>query len=158
MRVHDGRIVKLDVEEVLLPNGNVVTLEIVRHRGAAAVVPVDDEGRAVLIRQYRHATKGYLLEVPAGTLDPGEAPEACALREVEEETTLRCRLTRPLPSTRYVDARGRPKVVRWWVMEPLGDPDAAAASNEVDEVRWLPPQEARALLTYRRDHDVLDAV
>jgi ADP-ribose pyrophosphatase len=88
-RVYDGRIVKLDVEEVRIPNGNLVTLEIIRHRGAAAVVPVDEEGRAVLIRQYRHATSGYLLEVPAGTLDPGEAPEACALREVEEETGLR---------------------------------------------------------------------
>ena len=67
-------------------------------------------------------------------------------------------LARPLPSTRYVDAKGRPKVVRWWVMEPIGDPDEAAASHEVDEVRWLAPEEARALLTYRRDHDVLDAV
>ena len=67
-------------------------------------------------------------------------------------------LSSSLPPTRYVDAKGRPKVVRWWVMEPLGDPDAAAASNEVDEVRWLPPEEARALLTYRRDHDLLDAV
>src|SRR4030095_7952429 len=96
MRVHDGRIVKLDVEEVHLPNGNVVTLEIVRHRGAAAAVPVDDGGGVVLIRQYRHATKGYLLEVPAGTLDPGEAPEACALREVEEETGLRAAQLDPL--------------------------------------------------------------
>ena len=97
MRVHDGRIVKLDVEEVRLPNGNVVTLEIIRHRGAAAVVPVDDEGRVVMIRQYRHATSGYLLEVPAGTLDhPGEAPEACALREVEEETGYRAAKLDPL--------------------------------------------------------------
>ena len=95
---------------------------------------------------------------PKGKAEDGETDEECALREVEEETTLRCRLARPLPSTRYVDAKGRPKVVRWWVMEPLGDPDAAGASNEVDEVRWLTPEEARALLTYRRDHDVLDAV
>ncbi len=95
---------------------------------------------------------------PKGKAEDGESDEDCALREVEEETTLRCRLARPLPSTRYVDAKGRPKVVRWWVMEPIGDPDAAAASNEVDEVRWLTPEEARALLTYRRDHDVLDAV
>ena len=95
---------------------------------------------------------------PKGKAEGDETDEECALREVEEETTLRCRLTRPLPSTRYVDAKGRPKVVRWWVMEPLGDPDAAAASNEVDEVRWLQPEEARALLTYRRDNDLLDAL
>ena len=96
MRVHDGRIVKLDVEEVRLPNGNVVSLEIVRHRGAAAIVPVDAEGHAVLIRQYRHATLGFLLEVPAGTLDPGETPEACALREVREETGLTAERLDPL--------------------------------------------------------------
>src|SRR5262245_55242266 len=96
MRVHDGRIVKLDVEEVRLPNGNTVTLEIIRHRGAAAVVPVDAVGRVVMIRQYRHATSGYLLEVPAGTLDPGETPEACALREVEEETGVKAARLDPL--------------------------------------------------------------
>lgn len=89
-RVHEGRILRLDVEEVRIPNGNVVSLELIRHRGASAVVPVDADGSAVLIRQYRHATGGYLLEVPAGTLDhPGEPPETCARREVEEETGYR---------------------------------------------------------------------
>jgi len=124
---------------------------------AAGGIPVRDgrDGLEVLVV---HRPQYDDWSFPKGKCEEGETDEACALREVEEETTLRCRLTRPLPSTRYVDARGRPKVVRWWVMEPLGDPDAAAASNEVDEVRWLPPQEARALLTYRRDHDLLDAV
>lgn len=84
--IHEGRVVRLFVERVRLPNGNVCELEIVRHPGAAAVVPVDKEGRVLLVRQYRHAAGGYLLEVPAGKLDPGEPPEACARREVEEET------------------------------------------------------------------------
>ena len=88
--VHDGRIVKLSLEEVRLPNGNTITLELIRHPGAAAVVPVDADGNAILIRQYRHATGSWLLEVPAGKLDhPGESPEDCALREVEEETGYR---------------------------------------------------------------------
>jgi 8-oxo-dGTP diphosphatase len=125
-------------------------------RAAGGVVVRDTgAGEHVLLV---HRSKYDDWTFPKGKAERDETDEACALREVEEETTLRCRLTRPLPSTRYVDARGRPKVVRWWVMEPLGDPDAAAASNEVDEVRWLPPQDARALLTYRRDHDLLDAV
>ena len=64
--VHDGRIVKLRVEEVTLPNGNTITLEIIKHPGAAAVLPVDHEGNAILVRQYRHATGSWLLEVPAG--------------------------------------------------------------------------------------------
>jgi ADP-ribose pyrophosphatase len=88
--VHDGRIVKLSVEEVRLPNGNTVALEVIKHPGAAAVVPLDHEGNVVMVRQYRHATGSWLLEVPAGKLDhPGESPEDCALREVEEETGYR---------------------------------------------------------------------
>lgn len=95
--VHDGRIVKLRVEEVILPNGNTVTLEIIKHSGAAAVLPVDHEGNAILVRQYRHATGSWLLEVPAGKLDhPGESPEECALREVEEETGYRAGRLIPL--------------------------------------------------------------
>jgi ADP-ribose pyrophosphatase len=89
-RVHDGRVVKLSLEEVRLPNGNTVTLEVIKHPGAAAVVPVDRDGNVILVRQYRHATGSWLLEIPAGKLDhPGEAPEDCALREVEEETGYR---------------------------------------------------------------------
>lgn len=96
-RVHDGRVVKLDVEQVRIPNGNEVTLELIRHPGAAAVVPLDADGQVVMIRQYRHATGGWLLEVPAGKLDhPGEPPEACARREVEEETGYRAGTIEPL--------------------------------------------------------------
>ncbi len=84
--VFKGRVLDLSVERVRLPNGNVCELELIRHPGAAAVVPLDDGGNVLLVRQYRHAAGGYLLEVPAGKLDPGEPPETCALREVEEET------------------------------------------------------------------------
>ena len=85
--VFDGRVVSLRLEEIELPGGRRSTLEVIRHPGAAAVVPVDAEGQVLLVRQYRHATGGeWLLEVPAGKLDPGEAPEACAARECEEET------------------------------------------------------------------------
>lgn len=83
--IFPGRTVRLNVEKVRLPNGLVANLEIVRHSGAAAVVPVTDDGHVFLVRQYRYATGGYLLEIPAGKLDPGEEPEACALRETEEE-------------------------------------------------------------------------
>src|SRR5215510_27280 len=88
-RIFKGRVVDLSVDRVRLPNGNVCELELIRHPGAAAVVPVDSSGNALLIRQYRHATGGFLLEVPAGKLDPGETPETCAEREVQEETGFR---------------------------------------------------------------------
>jgi ADP-ribose pyrophosphatase len=87
--LYRGRIVDLWLERVRLPNGAACELEIVRHRGAAAAVPVDAEGRVALVRQYRHAVGAWLLEVPAGKLDAGEAPQTCALREVEEETGMR---------------------------------------------------------------------
>jgi ADP-ribose diphosphatase len=85
-QVYKGRIVDLRVEQVTLPNGAVVELEIIRHAGAAAVAAVDDEQNVVLIRQYRHAAGGYIWELPAGILGPGEAPAACAARELREET------------------------------------------------------------------------
>ncbi|HLF55232.1 MAG TPA: NUDIX hydrolase [Thermoanaerobaculia bacterium] len=89
-QIYDGRVVKLRVEEIELPNGRRSRLELVRHGGAAAIVPVDAEGRVLLVRQYRHATGGeWLLEVPAGKLEPGEEPIAAAARECEEETGFR---------------------------------------------------------------------
>ena len=72
-------------EQVKLPNGRTVELDIVRHPGASAVVPFVSVDEILLIRQYRHAAGGSILEVPAGKLDPGDTPESCAARELEEE-------------------------------------------------------------------------
>jgi len=87
--IYKGRIVDLRLEEVTLPNHVTVTLEVVRHPGAAAVVAVDDESHVVLIHQFRHAADGFIWEIPAGKLDPGEEPMRCAARELEEEVGLR---------------------------------------------------------------------
>lgn len=84
-QIYRGRVVNLNVETVTLPNGATVELEVIRHQGAAAVVPLKDDGSVILIRQYRHATGGYIYEIPAGKLDPGEDPRHCAARELEEE-------------------------------------------------------------------------
>ncbi len=90
---------------------------------------------------------------PKGKLDAGETLEEAALREVEEETGLRCRLIRPLGCTSYTDRRGRDKVVCYWVMEPAGG--RFRPSVEVDELRWLTVDEAVDTLTYRRDRALL---
>jgi ADP-ribose pyrophosphatase len=83
--IYKGRIVNLNLETVTLPNGATVELEVIHHPGAAAVVPMKDERTVILIRQYRHAVGGYIYEIPAGKLHPGEDPRDCANREMEEE-------------------------------------------------------------------------
>jgi ADP-ribose pyrophosphatase len=80
-----GSFLRFSRERVRLPNGRDVDLDIVRHPGAAAVVPFVSDDEVLLIRQYRYAAGGTILEVPAGKLDPGEGPEVCAARELEEE-------------------------------------------------------------------------
>lgn len=84
-KIYAGRVVHLHVDTVLLPNGVTVDLEVIRHPGASAVVPLKDDGTVVLIRQFRHATGGFIYEIPAGKLNPGEDPLQCAERELEEE-------------------------------------------------------------------------
>jgi len=93
--------------------------------------------------------------LPKGKLDAGETFEQAALREVEEETGLRCTLLRELPSTEY-SVRDRPKIVRYWLMRVDSDP-GFEPNDEVDELRWLSAADAEALLTYDRDKEVVEA-
>lgn len=90
-RAYTGKVISLDVDAVEFPDGSVGELEMIRHPGASAIVPFlgDPSGndpQVLLIRQYRYAAEGYLYEIPAGRLDPGEQPLACAVRELKEET------------------------------------------------------------------------
>jgi ADP-ribose pyrophosphatase len=84
--IYDGKLVKLYRETVQLPNGNRAEREIVRHPGAVAMVPILPTGEVLLVRQYRTAAQRVLLEIPAGTLEPGEDPRIAAGRELQEET------------------------------------------------------------------------
>lgn len=84
--IYRGRAFNVRRDEVRTPNQRSVHVDIIEHVGAVTILPVDDEGRILFVRQYRHATGRELLELPAGTLDPGEPPELCARREIREET------------------------------------------------------------------------
>jgi len=83
--IYTGKVITLNIDTVTLPNGVTIDLEMVRHPGASAVVPLKDDGTVILIRQFRHAAGGFIYEIPAGKLHPGEDPMACAARELEEE-------------------------------------------------------------------------
>ncbi|GED66575.1 ADP-ribose diphosphatase [Brevibacillus reuszeri] len=84
--IYDGRIIKVKVDEVLLPNGNTAKREIVNHQGAVAVLPLTDDGKMVVVRQFRKPLECTIVEIPAGKLEIGEEALACAKRELEEET------------------------------------------------------------------------
>jgi 8-oxo-dGTP diphosphatase len=124
--------------------------ELTEVRAAGGVVI--SEGRVALI----HRPKYDDWSLPKGKLDAGESWEEAALREVREETGVPCRLLDELPSSFYADNRGRPKTVRYWRMEPAGEPGEIDGS-EVDELRWVAPAEALALLSYARDRGVVTA-
>lgn len=96
--IYKGRTIHVAVDTVRLPNDKVMDVELVHHQGAVAVVPVIGDGvlDVLMVRQYRYATGGWLLEIPAGKLEPGEKPEACAVRETEEETGYRPAELEPL--------------------------------------------------------------
>lgn len=83
--IYKGRVITLNIDTVRLPNDTTVDLEIVRHPGASAMVPIKEDGTVVLVRQFRHAAGGFIYEIPAGKLYQGEDPKLCAARELEEE-------------------------------------------------------------------------
>lgn len=128
----------------------VVTDGLVRAAGGL-VWRTRDGGEPEVLLVHRPKYDDWTL--PKGKCDDGESDEACALREVAEETSLRCELGASLGSTEYIDRRGRPKRVRYWTMTPVdGDFEV---NDEVDEIRWLVADEARALLSYDRDRDIV---
>jgi 8-oxo-dGTP diphosphatase len=119
-------------------------------RAAGGVVRRD--GRIAVVHRPRYDD----WSLPKGKLDPGETWEEAALREVREETGLECELGAELSSASYHDRKGRSKLVRYWLMEPVGG--EFAPNDEVDELRWLTPAEAAALLTYPRDKELAQEV
>lgn len=143
--VYRGRVFDVHLDRVRFPDGSEGTLEIVRHPGAAAVLPVLRPGEwagtghgIVLLRQYRYAADGHVWEVPAGTLDEGESPEACARRELEEEAGLRAgdlrSLTRIYTTPGFIDERIHLFVA--WDLEPAVASHERSEFIERREIAW----------------------
>jgi 8-oxo-dGTP diphosphatase len=120
-------------------------------RAAGGLVMRD--GKVVVV----HRPKYDDWSLPKGKLDPGEGWEEAAVREVEEETGVRARIVAELAPSRYRDRKGRPKTVRWYRMDVV-DAGTFEADAEVDELRWLTPEEARALVHYDHDRALLETL
>jgi phosphohistidine phosphatase SixA/8-oxo-dGTP pyrophosphatase MutT (NUDIX family) len=126
---------------------------VVRAAGGIVTLPEGEEPRFALVHRPKYDDWTF----PKGKLHDGESEEQAALREVEEETGLRCRLEEPVDEVvAYTDRLGRPKVVRYWTMTPDGG--AFRPNDEVDELRWVGAEEAMTLLTYPHDRDLLRSV
>jgi len=140
-----GKFLEMVTEEVELPNGLTTTLDVIRHPGASAVVPILADGRVLLIRQYRYAAGGFILEVPAGKLDPGEQPEHCARRELEEETGLRAQRIEALGTILTTPGFTDERIHLFAAFDLLEVPQALEA-NEIIELVPTPFAEALDLI------------
>ena len=139
--IYEGRVIKVSVDHVELPNGMRVPLEIVRHPGGAAVVAVDDQRRVCLLRQYRHAAGGYIHELPAGRLEPDEPPEVTARRELMEEASVSATHWTPLGA--FFSSPGVfTEVIHLYLATGLAATPSTPEDDEVFQVQWWPLAEA----------------
>jgi ADP-ribose pyrophosphatase len=157
-RIHTGRVIDLDVDTVRFPDGSTGQLEMIRHPGAAAVLPFASDPHGadptiLLITQYRYATNGPLIEIPAGRLNPGEDPKVCAQRELLEEVGVKAgrieRLTTIWTTPGFTDE----KIHLFWAADLTTDKHAREP-DEFIEVTPRPLSEALALI---RDGGISDA-
>lgn len=151
--IHSGRIGSFGIEEVELPSGRRTTLDVLHHPGAAAAVVFKGETKILLLKQYRHAVGLWLWEIVAGKLDPGENPEQCIEREIEEETGWRARTITKLgvmvPTPAYTNER-------IWLYEAhdIEQGTLALGDDEEIEVHEIEFDEALAMI---QNGDIIDA-
>ena len=150
--IYQGKVVDLGMETVLLPNGQNIELEIVRHPGGAAVLALDEQQRVCMLHQYRHAVGGWLWELPAGKLDPGEPPLTTAQRELEEEAGVRAQYWESLGT--LVSTPGFcDEVIHLFIAQALTQVPLRREHDEVMQVFWWTPQEVRAHLAEGKVRD-----
>jgi ADP-ribose pyrophosphatase len=136
-----GKFINMFIDKVRLPNNHIIDLELIEHPGAAAIVPVDDDGNIIMVRQFRYATSGFILEIPAGKLDQAESPEICAGRELEEETGFRSSKLEPLGFIWTTPGFTNEKIWLYLALN-LKETEQALEDNEVLSVEKVPAHKA----------------
>ncbi len=156
-RAYTGRVISVDVDEVRFPDGSIGSLEMVRHSGASAIVPLLDEANddplVLLIRQYRYAANGYLYEIPAGRLDAGESPTDCAIRELREETGYRAARVEPM-FTMFTTPGFTDEKIHLFLAREL---TPGATAREADEFMELVPTRLSLALSMVERGEIQDA-
>ncbi|WP_242219066.1 NUDIX domain-containing protein [Bacillus cereus group sp. BfR-BA-01380] len=152
--IFDGRVIKVRVDEVVLPNGETSKREIVKHPGAVAIIAITDDEKIVLVEQYRKAMEKTLVEIPAGKLEQGEKPEVTAIRELEEETGYICEKMELITSF-YTSPGFADEIVYVYVATGLKKKENKAALDEDEfvELMEVSLEEALQLIKEQRIHD-----
>jgi 8-oxo-dGTP pyrophosphatase MutT (NUDIX family) len=152
-RMFDGKLVRVRVDQVRLANGRETQREVVEHPGAVAILPVEADGTLVLVRQFRYAVGKTLLEVPAGTREPNEPAEECAVRELREETGLAARQVQLLTRF-YVSPGWCTEELLVYRARDLREVGADLESDEILGVERIRPEQFPALVA---SGDIADA-
>ena len=138
---HRGRVIQAMIARLQAPDGQIYEHDLVRHPGAAAIVPIDAAGRVCLVRQYRLGVDDFLWEIPAGKLDRNEPPDACAVRELREETGITA--ARWTPLGRFIPAPAiLTEVIHLYLAEDLEIGAPAPEADEDLELGWVDLDEA----------------
>jgi ADP-ribose pyrophosphatase len=153
--IFSGKVVSLELQEVELPNGKKTNREIIKHPGAVAIIAITDENKIVMVEQYRKALERTIVEIPAGKLEKGEEPAACARRELEEETGYDCSQLELLVSF-YTSPGFADEIVHVYIAKGLVKKENSAALDE-DEFVNLEELTLDEAIQYVRDKRIFDA-
>ncbi|WP_456274155.1 NUDIX domain-containing protein [Bacillus sp. AK031] len=157
-QIYQGKIIDLQVDEVSLPNGKTSKREIIKHPGAVAVIALTEEGKIVMVEQYRKALEKSIVEIPAGKLEKGEEPKKTAERELEEETGYGCKNMKHLISF-YTSPGFADELVHLYIAEDIFEIENASGADEDEFVELLEIslQEAQQMIEEQRIYDAKTA-